>query len=82
MTKLVYVRVCVPTDNEVQVDHVAEALELILAGQPKGEIGERGRIHWSAGSAGRSIDRTAGEPPPRRKKRNAPRIQPELPNDE
>jgi hypothetical protein len=51
MTKLVTVRVVIPTDDEVTVDAVAAALRRILEPLPVERIGgpeDGGRLHWSA----------------------------------
>jgi len=80
MTKLVSLRVVVPTDDEVSTEEVQLALRRILEPLPVSRVGneEDGpRVHWSAVDVLRGQDRTVTPASPlRRATRKAAAIQP------
>jgi hypothetical protein len=77
MTKLVSLRVVIPTDDEVSTEEVQSELRRILEPLPVTRVGEDGaRMHWSAVDVLRGQDRTAPTTPLRRVTRKAAAIQP------
>jgi hypothetical protein len=75
MTKLISVRLTVPTGDDVTTERLALAVRAALEGLPadKGEAedGKDLRIHWSAVDTVRIVERSAAP-----EKRMAPRKQP------